>query len=129
LAKVFVVDDEEDTRELYAVVLRHEGFVVATARGTEEALRVIDRLYPDVIVADYALPGADGFELCRRLKANPLTREIPLIIVTGYCGPAWQEQARQAGASRFLSKPLLPDDLVAAVRDALSATGDAGATG
>ncbi len=128
--RVFIVDDQEDTRDLYAEVLRIEGFVVDTAPDAEDALGKIEETPPDVVVADYMLSNINGFEFCRMLKANVKTDAIPVIIVTGFDGPAWEEEAKRAGASQFLNKPLLPNDLVSAIRTLVSKPlkGDAGAS-
>ena len=120
LVRVLVVDDHEDTRDLYANVLRRGGFPVDTAGDAEDALRQIAARRPEIVVADYSLPQKDGFDLCRMLKSNADTRAIRVIIVTGYSGPTWEATALEVGAARFLIKPLLPDDLLSAVRELLT---------
>jgi DNA-binding response OmpR family regulator len=120
VGRVVLVDDDEDTREMYAEALRADGFDVEPTQDADAALLAIASMHPDIVVADYSLPGTDGFELCRLLKANPETESIPVILITGYSGPTWESRAREAGAIRFLTKPLDPNGLVVALRAELT---------
>jgi DNA-binding response OmpR family regulator len=120
VARVVLVDDDEDTREMYAEALRSEGFDVDATADADAALCSIASTRPDIVVADYSLPGTDGFELCRLLKANPETESVPVILITGYSGPSWESRALEVGAVRFLTKPLDPHGLVEALREELT---------
>jgi CheY-like chemotaxis protein len=119
---VLVVDDDRDSRELYSRGLALYGFRVEEVRDGFEALERARSAKPDVIVMDLALPGMDGCETTRRLKMEPLTRDIPVIAVTGqsaFGGAA--DLARRAGCRLFLTKPVLPEDLANEIRGILGA--------
>src|SRR5262249_33925103 len=75
------------------------------------------RLQPDVVVLDLAMPKLDGWEVCRRLKADAATRGIAIIIVTAHIAPGIRESAERAGCDAYLTKPCLPEKLIATVRD------------
>lgn len=108
---VLVVDDTSDTRELYSLYLSSRGFKVPTARDGLDGLDAACRHQPDVIVMDLSMPGLDGIEAIRRLKADPRTSHIPVLLLTAYPLHAVTGGALEAGADDFLTKPCLPDDL------------------
>lgn len=113
---ILVVDDYQDAREMYAEYLRFSGFRVAEARNGNEALEQAFALKPDLILMDLSLPGMDGWEATRRLKADEQTRHIPIVALTGHALAGASEGARRAGCDSFVTKPCLPDDLVVEVR-------------
>ena len=119
---VLIVEDYEDAREMYAEYFRYSGFRVAEARNGLEALEIAQKLLPDVILMDLALPGMDGWEATRKLKSDERTRRIPVIAVTGHALSGHSDTARRAGCDAFVSKPCLPDALVAEVRKMLDST-------
>jgi CheY-like chemotaxis protein len=114
---VLIVEDDQDGRRMYADWLTDAGFRVSEAHNGLQALeRAVDSL-PDVVVTDLNIPGIDGFELTRRLKQDPRTRDIPVLAVTGYAAFAADPgRARRAGIEVVLSKPCSPGDLEAAIR-------------
>lgn len=116
---VLVVDDYRDAREMYAEYLVASGFRVAEATNGLEALRHAGSMRPDVILMDLSLPGMDGWEATRRLKAGRRTRHIPIVAITGHSGRAASEAARTAGCAAFLLKPALPDQVVIEINKAL----------
>jgi CheY-like chemotaxis protein len=118
---VLVVDDYQDAREMCAEYLSFTGFRVAEASNGVEALDKAFMLLPDVILMDLSLPGIDGWEATRRLKADERTRAIPVVAVTGHALAGHSEGAKQAGCDAFITKPCLPDALVAEVRRVLAA--------
>src|SRR3989441_8513429 len=111
---VLIADDMQDARDIYASYLESRGFRAVTARDGEEAVVVATSVRPDVIVMDLSMPKLDGIEATRRLKRNPRTRNIPVILLTGYPERAIREGALEEGAALFLTKPCLPEDLEAA---------------
>jgi two-component system, cell cycle response regulator DivK len=113
---ILVVDDYEDAREMYAEYLRFCGFRVAEARNGNEALDQAFTLMPDLILMDLSLPGMDGWEATRQLKADERTRQIPVVALTGHALAGASEGAKRAGCDSFVTKPCLPDDLVVEVR-------------
>ena len=81
-ARILVVDDVEPNRDLLTRLLNREGYVVSIALDGQSALDAVFRDAPDLILLDVMMPGLDGFEVCRALKANPATRLIPVVLVT-----------------------------------------------
>jgi CheY-like chemotaxis protein len=118
---ILVVDDYQDAREMYAEYLQFSGFRVAEARNGNEAVDQAFALGPDLILMDLSLPGMDGWEATRRLKADERTRHIPVVALTGHALAGASEGARKAGCDSFVTKPCLPDDLVVEVRRMLNA--------
>ena len=113
---VLVVDDFDDTRELYATALADAGFTVEEARNGQEALDRANSGHPAIIVMDLSMPVVDGWEATRRLKANPVTADIIVIALTGHSTNRGMKEARDAGADAVITKPCLPNDLIALVR-------------
>ena len=118
---ILVVDDYQDAREMYAVYLQFSGFRVAEARNGNEAVTQAFSLRPDLILMDLSLPGMDGWEATRLLKADDRTKHIPVVALTGHALAGASEGAKKAGCDSFVTKPCLPDDLVVEVRRMLSA--------
>jgi CheY-like chemotaxis protein len=117
---ILVVDDYQDAREMYAEYLQFSGFRVAEARNGNEAVEQAFALKPDLILMDLSLPGMDGWEATRRLKADEATRRIPIVALTGHALAGASEGAKRAGCDSFVTKPCLPDDLVVEVRRMLA---------
>jgi two-component system cell cycle response regulator DivK len=114
---VLLVEDDQDGRRMYAEWLTGAGFRVSQAHNGLQALERALDLVPDVVVTDLNIPGIDGFELTRRLKQDPRTREIPVLAVTGYAAfAADPDRAHRAGCDAVLPKPCSPDDLESAIR-------------
>ena len=118
---ILVVDDYQDAREMYAEYLQFSGFRVAEARNGNEAVEQAFALKPDLILMDLSLPGMDGWEATRRLKADERTSRIPIVALTGHALAGASEGAKKAGCDSFVTKPCLPDDLVVEVRRMLGA--------
>jgi len=116
---VLVVDDYDDAREMYAESLMVCGFRVIEAADGLQAIELAQRLSPDVILMDLSLPGLDGWEATRRLKADARTMHIPVVALTGHALSSALDRAREAGCDRFVVKPALPDVVVGEVRQAL----------
>ena len=119
LPLVLVVDDYQDARDMYATSLTASGFAVIEAETGDEAVAKAIELLPDAILMDLSLPGMDGWTATRTLKANPRTRAIPVVALTGNARTDANTAARDAGCDAFLVKPCLPDDMVATVRRVL----------
>ncbi|HEX6241598.1 MAG TPA: PAS domain S-box protein [Polyangiales bacterium] len=115
--RVLVVDDESDARELLSAVLVEAGAVVETAGSTAEALTTLTRFRPQVLVSDIGMPGEDGYSLIRRVNAlsAALGGGIPSLALTAYAGSDDKARALAMGFTTYLSKPVQPEDLVAAV--------------
>jgi CheY-like chemotaxis protein len=118
---VLVVEDYQDAREMYAAYLQFSGYRVAEATNGIEAIEQATALLPDIILMDLALPKMDGWEATRRLKMDERTRHIPIVALTGHALAGHAEGARQAGCDSFVTKPCLPDALVAEIKRMLAA--------
>ncbi len=116
---VLIVDDFEDNRAMYAEFLRYSGLEVIEATNGAEAIEKASTLSPDVVVMDLSLPVLDGWEATRRLKADPRTRDIPVIALTGHALEGHSKGAKDAGCDGFLAKPCLPEKLLETVQKML----------
>jgi DNA-binding response OmpR family regulator len=110
MAKVLLVDDDPDIRTMMGLILKREGYEVATAGRREEALDKLKEDKPSVILLDVLLSGSDGRELCREIKANEATRHIPIIMFSGHPGAALKFESY--GADDFIAKPISMDVLL-----------------
>ena len=125
--QLLLVEDDDDAREVIQRILEERGAVVRSVASAPEAFGVLDEARPDVLVSDIGLPGTDGYDLMRTLRANegPLARPLPSVALTAFARPEDRQRALDAGFSLHLSKPLEPRTLVAAVsRLAEEARGD-----
>jgi two-component system, cell cycle response regulator DivK len=114
--RVLLVDDYPDAREMYTEYLEFSGFEVVQAGNGIEALQRAADTAPDIILMDLSLPVMDGWEATRRLKADARTRHIPVVALTGHALAGHADGAREAGCDAFVTKPCLPDALVAEIR-------------
>ena len=117
--KILAVDDEEDILELLRFNLTKEGFAVVCAASGEEALKSALSHRPDLILLDLLLPGMDGLEVARRLKNDPSTKEIPVIMVTAKGEEADIVTGLEVGAEDYITKPFSRKVLIARVRAVL----------
>jgi two-component system cell cycle response regulator len=115
-ARVLVVDDVPANVRLLEARLSAEYFDVVTAMSGEQALAICERAECDLVLLDVMMPDLDGFEVCRRLKTNPATHHIPVIMVTALDQPADRVRGLEAGADDFLTKPIPELALIARVR-------------
>src|SRR5882762_7379198 len=115
-ARVLVVDDVEANVKLLEAKLSSEYFDVLSAYNGRSALEIADSELPDVILLDVMMPRMDGFEVCRRLKANPRTADIPVVMVTALSDVADRLRGLESGADEFLTKPVNDTALFARVR-------------
>ena len=116
---ILIVDDFADNREMYTQFLEFSGFRVAEAQNGHEALDKAFGLRPDLIVMDLSLPGLDGWEATRRLKADDRTRTIPIIALTGHALAGHSKGAMDAGCDAFITKPCLPERLMEEIKSML----------
>src|ERR1043165_7142553 len=110
---VLVIDDAEDNREVYVQFFQFQGWRTATASDGQAGLDKSQALKPDIIVLDLSLPVMDGWEVARRLKANRVTKGIPVLALTGHALDGSRKQALAAGGAEYLTPPCLPPYLAA----------------
>jgi CheY-like chemotaxis protein len=116
---VLVADDEEDILALIGTVLRGAGFEVVEARDGAEALSLARERRPRAAVLDVSMPELDGLEVLQRLRDEPETRELPVILLSALAQEADVERGYRAGAARYIRKPFRPAELVAALREVI----------
>ncbi|HUG47326.1 MAG TPA: HD domain-containing phosphohydrolase [Candidatus Limnocylindria bacterium] len=115
---VLVIDDDEAQRHALTRMLRHEGYGAQAAPDGESGLRAVRELNPQLVVLDLSLPGVDGYEVCRRLRGDPQTATLPVIVLTGHTAIGDMVAALDAGADDFLPKPFQQAELFARIRSA-----------
>ncbi|HEY3067675.1 MAG TPA: response regulator [Methylomirabilota bacterium] len=126
---ILLVDDFADNRAMYAEFLVYSGLRVAEAETGHEALEKAFALGPALIVMDLSLPGMDGWEATRRLKADERTKAIPVMALTGHALAGHGKGAMDAGCDVFITKPCLPERLLEEIRKMLKAPTTPGARG
>jgi len=115
--RILIVEDQEDNRAILRDVLSRAGYDLIEAFNGEDAVRLAQNEQPDLILMDIQLPGIDGFEATRRIKAIIDLKSIPIIAVTSYALSGDEAQARAAGCDAFVAKPFSPRELLARVRE------------
>lgn len=113
---ILVVDDDEPVLRSVKRVLENAGFTVNTAANGQEALKMIERERPDLVVLDIIMPGLDGLEVCRRIRADPFVAKLPILFLTAKGRPTDIAQGLDAGGDDFLTKPFEVVELPARVR-------------
>jgi two-component system phosphate regulon response regulator PhoB len=113
-ARLLLVDDDAALAEMYALQLTASGFAVTTAHSGAEALRIVTTKLPDLIYLDLGLPGMGGLELLERLRKEPDTADVPVVILTNFSEPEMVERGRSLGAQDYLIKVDTPPALLAA---------------
>jgi CheY-like chemotaxis protein len=103
---ILVVDDHPTNLKLCQVMLSVDGYEVHTAADAEEALALLGTVHPGLILMDLQLPGLDGLELTRRLKADPATRDIVIVALTAYAMKGDEQKALDAGCDGYVAKPI-----------------------
>jgi CheY-like chemotaxis protein len=119
---VLVADDDRDTRELYRACFDTYGYRTAEAGTGSQAIVSAVEIVPDLLVTDYVLPDIDGVTIARRLKDDPRTARIRILMVTGYANADVERRAAAAGIERVLLKPCLPQAMMREVTRALTRT-------
>ena len=122
---ILVADDESHILHVVSLKLKNAGYRVLTARDGQEALEMAQQEKPDLLITDYHMPQLSGIELCRKLKQDPATTNIPAIMLTARGYSLEPADTEQSGILRMLSKPFSPRHLLATVEEVLAG----GATG
>jgi two-component system cell cycle response regulator DivK len=121
LPLVLVVEDDPETRRFYSDALEAHGFATDQAHNGHQAFAKALEIAPDLILTDIAVPGLDGIELCRRLRADTRTRAVPVLAITGYGDRQYPDRARGAGADHVLTKPCDAEMIVTEARRLINA--------
>jgi DNA-binding NarL/FixJ family response regulator len=117
---VLVVDDSPNTLSVLTDAIEEAGMTVLVAREGEHALSIVEKVTPDVILMDAVMPGTDGFETCRRLKQNRALAHVPVIFMTGLSDTEHIIEGLEAGGVDYVTKPIVPGELLARIRVHLS---------
>ena len=117
--RILVIEDHEDNRRILRDLLTSAGYEPIEAVTGEEGLILAETHRPELILMDIQLPGMDGYETTRRIKANPALRQIPVIAVTSYALSGDEVKAMEAGCDTYVTKPFSPRALLAKIREYL----------
>jgi DNA-binding response OmpR family regulator len=117
--RILVVDDDENILSLERTILEQKGFVVTTAAGGAEALKILGEQDFDLVLLDVMMPEIDGFTVCRRIKEEPRTKEIPVIFLTAKGGGEALAEGFESGAIMYINKPFTANKLLTIVNTML----------
>ncbi|MEK7864862.1 MAG: response regulator [Nitrospirota bacterium] len=117
--KMLLADDSITIQKVVELVLAEEGFEIKAVNNGEEALAAIETFKPDVVLADIEMPKMNGYQLCEKLKAHPLTKNVPVILLSGAFEPLDEELARNVKADSFVIKPFESQELISKINAAL----------
>ena len=118
-SRVLIVEDEPDIRALVVHHLKREGYQVSAASSGEEALRQVQAAAPDLVILDLMMPAMDGLEVCRRLRQDPATASLPIVMLTAKGDEIDRVLGLEIGADDYVVKPFSPKELLARVRAVL----------
>src|SRR5687767_8128584 len=119
IGNLLIIDDEENNRMLLKDTLEVQGHTVTEATNGPDALRLIAENVPDVVLSDVMMPQMDGYDVCKRIKENPATAHVPVILITALSERKERLAGIQAGANDFISKPIDVADVTLRVRNAV----------
>lgn len=119
MRRILIADDEHNIRHILDFSLNVEGFDVISAQDGEEALALAASELPDLIIMDVMMPGCGGIEACRRLKQDPRTRPIPVVLLTARTSREDREAGQAAGAAEYVTKPFSPQKVIDLVQSIL----------
>lgn len=115
--RILVIDDQEDERAIQTAMLQHLGYAVETAENGETGCRMAVESPPDIVLLDIAMPRMDGFAVCRQLRTDPRTADLPILFFTASVVGDLEERAAEAGATGIMVKPLAPRDVARKIED------------
>ena len=123
MTKILVAEDERDIRELVIDTLFDKGYDVLESKDGRETVQTANKEIPDLILLDVMMPGMDGFEVLKKLRENPVTDAIPVVMLTSMGASEGEQYAMKLGVRHYVSKPFDPETLQATVRVALREAG------
>jgi CheY-like chemotaxis protein len=116
MTKVLVIEDNEKNRYLISFILKAEGFDVIEAITGEGGVEMAIRESPDLVLMDIQLPGIDGYEATRQIRASPVNGNIPIVALTSYAMSGDRKRALSAGCNGYVEKPINPDTIIDEIR-------------
>lgn len=119
---VLIVDDEDMIRSLLRLTLVRAGYEVTEAETGEEGIIIVREQEPDLVLLDVMMPGIDGFAVCEQIRQDPVVGDIPVIMLSARKDPRSRQAGKQAGATFYLTKPWVTDELLWHVNEALNPT-------
>ncbi len=121
MATILIVDDEPGFRQILNIIIKHAGHVPLLAQSADEAEAIVYERRPDLLILDDNMPDRSGSDLCRTLKADSMTANIPIVMYTANNRFDSEAYQRQVGADAVVKKPSMPGDIIAAVQNCLEA--------
>ena len=116
MSTILVAEDSFTQRQLIVELLQSCRFTIRTAKNGVEALEKIELLHPDIVLLDLIMPQMNGYEVCRRMKANPKTKNIPIILCSSKGSEADRYWGLKQGADAYVAKPFQPEELIDAIK-------------
>lgn len=113
---ILVVEDDQEINELVGAYVQIAGYGYSAATDGATAIRSAREFHPELIVLDLMLPDTDGYEVCKRLKSQPETRDIPVLMLTALAGEEDRRKGRECGAADYMTKPFDPDELMGKIK-------------
>ena len=120
--KILIIEDDPGTMRLLSYTLEHEGYEVLSAEDGLVGLKRAQDEHPDILILDIMLPGLDGYEICNRLRRNPETITVPILMVSGRARQEDKNVGLKMGADDYLSKPVDPQTVLTKVEALLAST-------
>ncbi len=117
---VLVVDDEDMTRKLLRLMLERDGFAIIEAEDGLEALQIIEKSPPDIVILDVMMPNMDGFTMCQTLRGQPETADLPVIMLSARTQIEAVRAGLQAGADRYMTKPISKPELLQTIQELIA---------
>jgi len=121
--RVAIVDDDPGIVKVISVILKTNGFEVVNALSGAGAIDMIRAEQPDVVLLDIMMPDIDGFEVCRQIKGDPATKDIPVIFVSAKTGMDHMDKGMELGAAGYIIKPFIPAALIAKIKETTDRSG------
>ena len=113
---ILAADDEPMNLEIMQMILMDDYELECVGNGIE-CIRSIEKRLPDLLLLDFAMPEMDGLEVCKHLRANPRTKDLPIVMVSGYASKEHISNGFEAGVNEYVTKPFQPEELIKAVED------------
>ncbi len=110
--RILIVDDDQGLTQLLRLIFESKGFGVTIAHNGEQALEALARELPEAVILDIMMPGINGLQVCRQVRSDPRTTDVPIVVLTAKADPQTRQDALDAGATEYLVKPIRPSELI-----------------